>query len=317
MSFEASTGYHRQVVDILVATNTLLGNSHIDLPDVLGERTRAATANLKTLEHAGMPLIGDNDDGMVFKLTGFAVDASFVHELLPVQVSASPLHHFQDFGLSVYERPQYALTARCGPLGQHGKGGHAHNDQNAITLKINGVDLIVDPGSVWYGADPAQRNRDRSIRSHATVRLDHREQHGLPKGGGSALWWMLPEVDTRIVDASVDRWIGEVIYAEGTHRRELAFEIDRIDAVDTIPEEISGEIRFPTAPGTVISISGGSATLTRNGVSCTITWDDSCSPRIANDEVRVAKRFGFAEPADALILDMKGSRASWRIAFSV
>ena len=173
------------------------------------------------------------------------------------------------------------------------------------------MELIVDPGSVWYGADPAQRNRDRSIRSHATVRLNQREQNTIPSGGGSAMWWMLPEVDTRIAEATVDRWRGEVVYDLGVHRRTLTFDVDRIDAVDEIPAEATGEIRFPTAPGTRITIDGRSAVLERNGVSCTITWDETCTPRIANDEVRVAYRFGFAEPADVLILDMKDSGSSW------
>ena len=99
MSFEASTAYHRQVVDLLVPTVTLLQQSGVDYPDELDQRVRKAVTNLGVLEHAGMPLIGDNDDGMVFKLTGFAVDTSYLHELITSEAAASPLHHFPDFGL--------------------------------------------------------------------------------------------------------------------------------------------------------------------------------------------------------------------------
>jgi len=311
MSFEASTGYHRQVTDILASTAVLLRASGVDVPDVFRDRVRGAVNALRTLEQAGMPLIGDNDDGMVLKLTGFTTNTALLHEWFPESTVDSPLHHFPDFGLSLYQRSTYQLTARCGPIGQYGKGGHAHNDQNAITLRVDGVPVIVDPGSCWYAGDPEQRNRDRSVAGHATVRINGQEQHRLPVGGGSALWWLVPRVTSAIEHCTADSWIGVVTYPEGIHRRTLTLSDDRIDGTDEIPEGCTAEIRFPTTPGTTIRIDRTSAHLSRNGVHLRITWDNSCVARIASNDVRVARAFGQADVADVLILDMKKSRTAW------
>lgn len=74
---------------------------------------------------------------------------------------------YPDFGLYLWRGPRFFLSVRCGTFGRDGTGGHAHNDQLAVELNVDGEDWIADPGSFVYTADPELRNAYRSVRAHA------------------------------------------------------------------------------------------------------------------------------------------------------
>ena len=78
---------------------------------------------------------------------------------------------YPDFGAFGYRSDRIQLIIRCGPVGQHGVGGHAHNDQLAIELTVDGQPWIRDPGTYLYTASPEARNRYRSSRGHFAPRL--------------------------------------------------------------------------------------------------------------------------------------------------
>jgi hypothetical protein len=75
----------------------------------------------------------------------------------------------------------------CGPSGQHGIGGHSHNDKLALELFVDGARAVSDPGMPVYGRDPALRDRFRSTAVHATVAVDGLEQAPIPAGRVFAL----------------------------------------------------------------------------------------------------------------------------------
>lgn len=85
------------------------------------------------------------------------------------------LHAYPDFGLYVFQSGRLYLALRCGPVGQNGNGGHAHNDQLVIELNIDGEDWIADPGTYLYTALPAKRNEYRSAGAHFAPRFDGKE----------------------------------------------------------------------------------------------------------------------------------------------
>ena len=64
------------------------------------------------------------------------------------------------------------LAVRCGPVGQEGNGGHAHNDQLALELQIDGEDWISDAGTYLYTPSPSLRNRYRSVAAHFSPQTD-------------------------------------------------------------------------------------------------------------------------------------------------
>jgi hypothetical protein len=82
---------------------------------------------------------------------------------------------FPDFGLYLMVSPKMFLSIRCGPVGQNGNGGHAHNDALSIELQIDGIDRITDPGSYLYTPLPEIRNAYRSIKAHFAPHVDQRE----------------------------------------------------------------------------------------------------------------------------------------------
>ena len=97
-----------------------------------------------------------------------AVDSSRVVLVAP---GASLLDGLQklaypDFGAYVLRSERLFLCLRAGGGVQHGAGGHAHADQLALEVCIDGVGWIQDPGSYVYTADAALRNRYRSSHAH-------------------------------------------------------------------------------------------------------------------------------------------------------
>jgi hypothetical protein len=104
---------------------------------------------------------------------------------------------YPDFGLYLFRSSSLYLAVRCGPIGQNGLGGHAHNDQLHVELTVNGEDWIADPGTYVYTPLPIRRNEYRSTRAHFTPRMVGPEPARLDLGlfrlGGesraSCLYW--------------------------------------------------------------------------------------------------------------------------------
>jgi hypothetical protein len=85
-------------------------------------------------------------------------------------------HAYPNFGLFIWRSRRLYLAVRCGPARHKGRGAHAHNDQLALELALDGRDLMADPGTGIYTPDPQQRNRYRSVRAHCSPRpIDGRE----------------------------------------------------------------------------------------------------------------------------------------------
>lgn len=84
------------------------------------------------------------------------------------------LQGFSGMGCFVISGPNLFLAIRCGEIGVCGLGAHAHCDQLAIELVVNGKTLAHDPGSYIYTPLPELRNRYRSVKAHHAPRhLDY------------------------------------------------------------------------------------------------------------------------------------------------
>jgi hypothetical protein len=80
-----------------------------------------------------------------------------------------------DFGLFLWRNDRTFIAVRCGPVGQNGNGGHAHNDQLAVEIEIDGTGWAVDPGTFVYTPDLTARNAYRSVTAHFAPRPGHAE----------------------------------------------------------------------------------------------------------------------------------------------
>lgn len=112
---------------------------------------------------------------------------------------------FPDFGLYLFRSVRLYLAVRCGPIGMNGRGAHAHNDQLAFELAIDGEDWVVDPGSYVYTASPTWRNAYRSVAAHAAPRLDGREPGRLDLGP----FWLGDEAKARCLSFDDSGFTGE------------------------------------------------------------------------------------------------------------
>ena len=92
------------------------------------------------------------------------------------------LRCFLGMGCYVLCGTHFYLAIRCGEIGLAGLGAHAHCDQLAIELVMNGKDRVRDPGSFIYTALPAVRNSYRSANAHHVPRVAGREPANLKRG---------------------------------------------------------------------------------------------------------------------------------------
>jgi hypothetical protein len=89
---------------------------------------------------------------------------------------------YPDFGLYIWRSARLFLALRCGAADHDGVGAHAHNDQLALELNIDGTDWVADPGSYVYTAAPDLRNAYRSVMAHAAPRRGSQEPGRLDGG---------------------------------------------------------------------------------------------------------------------------------------
>jgi hypothetical protein len=155
---------------------------------------------------------GDNDDGRLLPLDGYATDgpqdhrhllalggclleredlleaadgatveALWLYGALPRTSAVAPAGRssrgFTDAGYYVMRDGDLHCGVPCGPVGTLGAGNHSHNDLLSLCLWADGVEWVPDPGTGSYTGDPELRNRMRSTAAHATIQLGCREQN--------------------------------------------------------------------------------------------------------------------------------------------
>jgi uncharacterized heparinase superfamily protein len=225
---ERSTHYQRYTLDFyLLATLTArLGGDDAAAHRFAGASHRLAEFTRTIADADGrVPLIGDDDGGMLWPITGRApydvrdslAIAALVLGRPGLAAWGVPEEAFWIVGPragALRTLPPLTLQSRLLPdtgyftawdadgshavldAGPHGyqNGGHAHADALSLTLSLEGRRLLIDPGTCTYTMDAPLRNRMRSTASHNTVTVDGRSQ-SLPEG---PFHWR-STVDARVV----------------------------------------------------------------------------------------------------------------------
>lgn len=137
----------------------------------------------------------------------------------------------------------------CGELGFGSTAAHGHADALSFTLRVNGADILVDPGTHDYFTYPDWRTYFRSTRAHNTIEIDGRDQSEM---SGPFLWgrrahgrcdeWTVSE-DAVTVSGVHDGY--ESLADPVTHRREIA--LDRARHEVRLRDELIGEGRHTVA----------------------------------------------------------------------
>lgn len=215
MDYEASTAYHRLVLELYYSSMLLSRLNGREWPRQTCERIHRMFSFVKGIikPDGFIPQMGDNDSGRLqilahqedlagsyllpigallfndrsFKLKGvrfpeeafwlFGPDSAESYALMTAgeDIQNLPSCHFENSGLYVIRSKRNYLISMCGSNGQNGNGGHAHNDKLSFELQIRGRDVIVDPGTYLYSGDCHKRNLFRSTHYHNTVVVDGQE----------------------------------------------------------------------------------------------------------------------------------------------
>jgi hypothetical protein len=258
-SFEASTSYHRLALELFFYSALLAQRTGISFsPSYQARLNKMFEFSLYCIKPNGkIPQIGDNDNGRFlifshravldhtyllslaaiyfkdadFKLERFPFDeeAFWVFgregydawEQIPCRTTELTSKAFPQAGWYIMRHKDDYCFISCGPNGQDGNGGHAHNDKLSFELMMGGEDIIVDPGTYTYTAHPEQRNKFRSTGYHNTIAFEGKEQNSI-----SQKLFHLPD-KVRITQAELNEtseeiaFRGVINYANINHSRSI------------------------------------------------------------------------------------------------
>jgi uncharacterized heparinase superfamily protein len=213
--YEASTSYHRFVLEMFFYSAYICRLKKKPFSEAFVARLhKMFVCALYLMKSNGrIAQIGDNDNAQFFKFSQHEVldhsylmsigaiffqDAQFKQRKFLFSMDAFWLFGIEgwrywdrlpyiqkplsgialsDAGWYIMRDENVYLCISCGPNGLKGHGCHAHNDKLSYDLAINGMDVIVDPGSYTYTSNPDIRQKLRSTRYHNTLFVDEHEQN--------------------------------------------------------------------------------------------------------------------------------------------
>jgi len=214
---EASTGYHRLVLELFLYSFILARANQIEIGEKYWEKLRAMLSYVRAyLKPDGRaPLVGDTDSGQVLPLVRRSADehayvlaigaalfkeprfklpaheAAMPEELLwilgeegvrafhslPEETECTASQAFEDAGTYILRDGDLYLLYNASGNGLRGRGSHGHNDALSLEVSACGTSFIIDPGTYVYSANLRERQLFRSVVYHSTVEVDGAEQN--------------------------------------------------------------------------------------------------------------------------------------------
>jgi hypothetical protein len=137
---------------------------------------------------------------------------------------------YPDFGLYVFRSERVHLLVRCGWAMQDGSGVHAHEDQLAVDLTLDGVPVTQDPGTYVYESSHASRNAYRSASAHAAPSTRVEGTAGVE--GGEGVFGPPRHGDGRCLVFEGGRFVGRAIVDGGWVTRTVSLRQDGVEITD-------------------------------------------------------------------------------------
>lgn len=161
-AYEGSTNYHKLDTEIFLHFQILCQITQTPLPQEFHDRLRKMQEFLQdcTDVAGNLAQIGDNDSGKI--VSGTKIQKS----------SNNIVQTYANFGLTIIKNKDLHLTFRHATFNPNQPTGHFHQDQLAITLSVNGIPILIDPGTYVYTANTNYRNMLRSAESHNTFYMN-------------------------------------------------------------------------------------------------------------------------------------------------
>lgn len=272
----------------------------------LGDETdypRSVAAAIRGfLGEAGQPAPADDFRALIF---GEPATATAANEGLMT---------FSQGGISVWRGTLAGRSADItfdhGPLGYLAIAAHGHADALSMALWLDGLPVLVDPGTWLYGSGGIWRNWFRSTPAHNTLSIagesqsimsgafnwSHKAKARLVERRSSQDWSLMAEHD------GYRRRFGTI------HQRTIERQGNEIVIADALPERgQTAEIVFQLAGGLVAEQAGMEVHVRRNGVlllSIAFATDDitiASGGEIPGDGGWVSPRFGQKTPAPRVV----------------
>lgn len=253
--YEASTGYHRFVTELLLYSFILCREHKIEIDKKhWGKLHRMLSYIRGYMRPDGFaPLIGDTDGGQVLPIQRHRADDHAYLLAIGAEVFNDPdlkfpepaSKEFPEAGTYVMRQDDCYLCFNASGAGLNGRGSHGHNDALSIEVSARGRAFIVDPGTYVYTGDLAMRHAFRSTAYHSTVRIDGAEQNTTDVNtpfviGNEARPRVLEWQSTEDYDKVVAEHYGyRRLPASVTHRRTVTF--NKQECSWLIEDEFLGE----------------------------------------------------------------------------
>lgn len=224
-----------------------------------------------------------------------------VHDIEPGRDVRSAL---ESLGDSCYAPAGGLVVLRAGPrttlmdvgaLGFLSIAAHGHADALAVTISVDGHEVIGDPGAGSYYGHPDWRQTNRGTRVHASVEVDDQDQSVM---AGPFMWSRHAHVRVRAVDleagvVDAEHFGYRRLAAPVTHRRWLVAPHD--GAAVLVVDLLSGRGRhrvrtsWPLHPSLDVKPVSNGHVVTRNG--CPVAQIAStATARVVPEEVRGDER---------------------------
>lgn len=326
-NFEASTSYHRLSVEMVLYATALAQEMKIVFPDDYYTRIQKMGDFIRdtTKPDGKIVQIGDNDSGRFIKMfpDSHMLDHRYLispirnlkdltsvieTQLTLAKEKASKMSSYPDFGLFFHNTDPWFLAFRCGSIGQKGNGGHAHNDQLSFELAVNGISILVDPGTYVYTPFPNERRHFRSSAMHNTLAIEGREQN---KDQG--LFKMTDRAKAKVIRFENGIIVGEHSGFGVVHRRTVRIFDKQIEGIDECDENPK-QIYFHLAPGVTGSL------MHPKEVKCVY---DSLIVRFTANQGRwtvvegvYSDGYGKKESSKILVLNTSSKQTEWKIEIS-
>jgi hypothetical protein len=165
--------------------------------------------------------------------------------------------HFRDAGLTILRSqdsgPEIWCRADAGPHGFLSIAAHAHSDALSLEVRVDGVDILADPGTYCYHGEEQWRNYFRSTIAHNTVEVAGAEQS---LWGGPFLW--LRGATGTVRRHTAGTWEAEHDgYAPVTHRRAAVLENGVLRVEDGLDATADVRIAWHFGPDVDVDLATG------------------------------------------------------------
>lgn len=228
----------------------------------------------------------------------------------------SDILKFDDFGLYFINNAEYHISIRCGKIGQNGKGGHSHNDQLSLTLKLGNDLLLIDPGTYVYTADHNNRNLFRSTLMHNTLILENEEQNKWFSNTKDDLFWVIGDRTlSKVKELTNSIFIGEHYAWSKPHIRELTFGDNSIEGKDICEASGNKFVHFHLSPTAKIkdTIDKKIINVVFNNYSVSFLAE---SGELAIDNYFYSPEYGRKVKSKRIIIKDFNDIARWKISIS-